>query len=145
MPKTAPLTPAASRLKALQSARLKALRELVEPYKKDAAEVAGVSEHSWGRYEANDKSGINPLALAAFALAYKVPAEWVLTGRLTGMPDDLISKLYEGYPQLLAASREGSEAPLPQPEAPSRTRARASRTPGTAKAGMRASPPKLPR
>jgi len=133
MPKTPPSSPAASRLKALQGARLKALRELVEPYQKDAAEVAGVSQFSWGRYEAG-KSELNPLALATFALSYRVPAEWVLTGRLTGMPDDLIAKLYREYPQLLTASQEGSEAPLPPPASPGRSRSATSRTSGKAKA-----------
>ncbi|WP_424140407.1 helix-turn-helix domain-containing protein [Roseomonas chloroacetimidivorans] len=120
-------------MKALQAARLKALRELIEPYQKDAADVAGVSDFSWGRYESG-KSEINPIALATFALAYKVPTEWVLTGRLTGMPDDLINKLYQGYPQLLAASREGSAEPLPPISPPARIR-RGTRSPGTAKAG----------
>lgn len=123
MPKTAPLTPAASRIKDLQARRLTALREMLEPFKKDAAESAGVSEHSWGRYEQGE-SGIDPIALATFCLKYKVPAEWVITGRLFGMPDDLIQKIYRGHRLLHDASLDDSVELPPRPVKPARPSSR---------------------
>jgi DNA-binding XRE family transcriptional regulator len=127
MPKTPPLTPAASRLKELQARRLKAIRELLEPFQKDAAEAAGVSEHSWGRYESG-QSEINPLALAFFVKKYPdATADWVLTGDMRGLSNEVIDRLYQGYPHVVAASRDDSVALSLLPARPSRSR-RASRT-----------------
>jgi transcriptional regulator with XRE-family HTH domain len=132
MPKKPPTNPATSDLKSLQAARLKALRELLTAFRRDVAEAVGVSEHSWGRYEAG-KSEINPIALANFALFYDVPVEWVLTGRLTGMPDDLIRKIVSAYPHLLAGALSGTAEQDPPPDRPGRTRSSAARSPGKAR------------
>lgn len=91
MPQNA-TTPGASDTEAAQRRRLRALRRMCTDWMVDAAEAAGVSEHSWGRME-RGPTGIDIVALARFCRAYQVPSEYVTTGEFAGLSREQIDRL----------------------------------------------------
>lgn len=95
MPRQSDQSPAASTIRAAQAARLRQLREVLTPVQADAAREAGVSVFSWNRMETCN-TDINAVALARFCAAYKVPAEYVVTGSYMGMPDAILPALVAG-------------------------------------------------
>lgn len=79
----------ASEIAAAQAQRLRRLRALVCGYQIDAAEAGGVSADTWSRME-TAQARLDCVALARWAAAYEVPAEYVITGRLYGLSDELL-------------------------------------------------------
>lgn len=93
----------ASAIAAGQAERLRRLRRLLTAYQADAGDAAGVSKDAWSRMEIGT-TRVDCVALARFAAAYDVPAEYVVTGRLAGMREDLIRRV---------TMAEAAEAPEP--------------------------------
>lgn len=124
---------AASRVRAAQQERLQRLREAVEPLQADAARRAGVSVHAWSRMETG-KSSVDAVALARWCEAHGLPADYVITGRLDGLPDPLKRILMMAEAE--AATRSGGRPGISEPASPplKRTRGRPRRTAGTVKA-----------
>lgn len=122
---------AAGRIRAAQQARLRRLREAVEPVQADAARRAGVSVHTWSRMEIG-RTTVDPIALARWCQAHDLPADYVIMGRLDGLPDSLKRLL------VLAEAEQQSDAQqrisAPASPAPTRTRGRPRRTVDKAKA-----------
>lgn len=83
---------AATKLAAAQAARLRRLRQLITAWQVEAADAAGVSKDSWSRMELG-QARIDAVALGRFAMHYGVPAEYVITGRLHGLPDGLLRRV----------------------------------------------------
>lgn len=89
MVKHSDLRGGASELAAAQARRLRRLRALITHYQVDAAVAAGVSPDAWSRMELGT-ARIDIVALARFCQSYAVPAEYVVTGRLTGLSDEFL-------------------------------------------------------
>lgn len=108
MPKRSDTTSAASEIENAQRRRLRVLRRLATDYQVDAAEAAGVSEHSWGRME-RGPTAVDPVALARFCAAYGLPAEYVITGGLSGFDRTQMARVLEleAADQVAAISAEG--------------------------------------
>jgi transcriptional regulator with XRE-family HTH domain len=103
-------TPEASAIKAAQKARLRALREILDPVQSNAARRSGVSVPSWNRMEVGDTE-VSAVALARFCAAYGVPAEWVITGGLAGLRPEIVLVLAREHPELIAGAGESSAGP----------------------------------
>lgn len=110
--------PAATAMAADQATRLRRLRRLVTAWQVEAAEAAGVSKDSWSRMELG-QARVDAVALGRFALRYGVPAEYVVTGRLHGFPDDMLRRV-----TLAEAEAEPLPPPPPADAAPERSAAR---------------------
>jgi hypothetical protein len=80
---------AASAIAAGQKRRLRWLRTVLMPVQADAARVAGVSSFSWNRMEMPNGTQIDIVALARFCGHHQVPAEYVVSGDLSGLPREL--------------------------------------------------------
>jgi transcriptional regulator with XRE-family HTH domain len=139
------MTPAVSKVRNEQAARLTRLRELLDLGVGQAAEYAGVSRHSWKRMETGE-ANIDAVALARFLREAKLPAEYVVTGGYAGLPDALVKALVaaelprppaaeeqtsagagrarRGRPRRIGTERsaheETAEAPEPEPDAVTR-------------------------
>lgn len=81
-------SPVAARIKADQARRLRWLREQMGLQQIEAAELAGVTRFSWYRME-KGASLIDTVALARFLGAHGFSADYVVSGRTGGLPDDL--------------------------------------------------------
>jgi len=124
---------AASDIRAAQQQRLTRLRQIMEPVQADAARRAGVSVHAWSRMETG-RSTVDPVALARWCGAHAIPAEYVITGHLDGLPDRvkrLVIRAEQDAEQLSAALPSTSAPASPQPK---RTRGRPRRNSGIATA-----------
>lgn len=121
----------ASEVRAAQQRRLTRLRQIIEPVQADAARRAGVSVHAWSRMETG-KATVDPVALARWCTAHDIPAEYVITGRLDGLPDPVKRLVIwaEREAETQSAAQPGISAPASPP--PKRTRGRPKRKPGTA-------------
>jgi transcriptional regulator with XRE-family HTH domain len=101
-----PEDPAASRRRDERAERLKLLRSVVEPVQAEAARQAGVPAYTWNRYETG-RGEIGVDALAAFANAYDVTTDYVLTGDLRGLRTDVLDAV------LILRARRGPTPPSP--------------------------------
>nr|WP_314074445.1 hypothetical protein [uncultured Roseococcus sp.] len=116
----------ASRIQALQKARLRAIRQIVSSSQIDAARAAEVSGSSWNRMEMDARYGIDPVALCKFCAAYQLKAaEWVITGNFGALDDRYTKLLVKAHGRLVDGELEGIEGP--SSPLPSRSRASASR------------------
>ena len=92
------------------------LRRAVARNQAYAARAAGVSPDAWNRMETGNKR-IDALPLARFAAAYKVPAEYVISGRLAANFEDHVARViaaFEAQDEALrrpAATTERSQEP----------------------------------
>lgn len=82
-----------------QGQRLTRLRARLGFDQNDAAKLGMIDRDAWGRME-RGTAKINPIALHRFIAAVTatgagVTAEYVITGRLVGLDDDLIRELLE--------------------------------------------------
>ena len=121
----------ASEVRAAQQQRLGRLRQIMEPVQADAARRAGVSVHAWSRMETG-KATVDPVALARWCAAHDIPAEYVITGRLDGLPD-AVKRLViyaEREAETQSAGPQNTSAPATPP--PKRSRGRPRRKPDTA-------------
>jgi transcriptional regulator with XRE-family HTH domain len=103
----------------------------MEPVQADAARRAGVSVHAWSRMETG-KATVDPVALARWCNAHDIPAEYVITGRLDGLPD-AVKRLViwsEREAEMQSAAPLGTSAPASPPL--KRSRGRPRRKPDTA-------------
>lgn len=122
-------TEAASRIRTQQQERLRRLRMIVEPVQADAARRAGVSVHAWSRMETGGAT-VDPVALARWCEAHGLPADYVITGRLDGLPDALKRLLVLAEAEQQSAEQSGISVPSsPQPK---RSRGRPRRNAGKA-------------
>lgn len=130
-------TPSASRIQALQKARLRAIRQIVTSSQVDAARASDVSASAWNRMELHPGYGIDAVALAKFCSAYNIKAaEWVISGVFASLEDRYTKLLVKAHARLVDGELEDSE--VPSIPAPSRSRASASRR--TSKAPARVLP-----
>lgn len=76
-----------------QAARLRRLREQLGLQAIDAAKLAGVSRWAWARMESGEKR-IDTVSLARF-LAFRpfLGADYVVNGKFTGLPPELVKEL----------------------------------------------------
>lgn len=81
--------PEATAMREAQSARLKRLRTCISRSQAAAAREAGVSKDAWNRME-NGEHKISPLALARYGAAHGIATEYVISGKLIGLPDELM-------------------------------------------------------
>jgi transcriptional regulator with XRE-family HTH domain len=81
-------SPEATAMAAQQAERLRRLRSAVAKSQAAAARAAGVSKDAWNRMELGTYR-INALALARFGQTYDIPTEYVISGRLIGLPEHL--------------------------------------------------------
>ena len=98
---------AAASVRKAQQVRLRRLRESVEPVQANAARRAGVSVHSWSRMETG-LSSVDIVALARWCESYNLPADYVVTGRLDGLPDAVKRQLILAETALAAAATSGA-------------------------------------
>jgi transcriptional regulator with XRE-family HTH domain len=99
MPDYSDRSPEAAEIADGQRIRLRRLREVLTPYQAEAARAAGVSNDSWNNMELG-RSRISIVALARFCAAFGrpyggLPTEYVTTGRLSGLPDNLVRQILE--------------------------------------------------
>lgn len=92
MPRKSDPSPEAQRFADAQAVRLRRLRRIVTAYQADAAEVAQISQDAWSRMELG-VARIDPVALGRFAAHYGVTADYVITGRLTGLPEPVLRRV----------------------------------------------------
>lgn len=115
MPRVSDTSAEATRIKAAQKARLRALREAVEPIQKNAAIRSGVSPEAWNRMEKGDTE-VSSIALARFCLSYGMPADWVILGALAGLPPALQRAFVSELPALIAGAEPDTDSePASQP------------------------------
>lgn len=117
-------TPANTRLRLEQAARLQRLRNLLGLQQQDAAERAGLSRFAWARMEDGQRR-IDTVALAKFCQSKDLPAEYVVSGSLSGLPSDLARDLVSAE---IAEKASGGAGTVPASEpAPSGSRRRKSK------------------
>jgi transcriptional regulator with XRE-family HTH domain len=123
----------ASRIRAAQQERLARLRQIMEPVQADAARRAGVSFHAWSRMETG-KSTVDAVALARWCEAHNLPADYVILGRLDGLPDPVKRAVIAAEAE--AERRSGAQPHSGEPAIPppKRSRGRPRRIAGTAPA-----------
>lgn len=134
MVKHADSSEAASVVRESQKARLRRLRQILEPVQADAARRAGVSIHSWSRMETPGKTSVDPVAVARWCQAQSIPADYIIMGRLDGLPDAVkrLVMLAEAEDEKQSVARQGSAAPSSPP--PKRSPGRPKRNAGTVQA-----------
>ena len=88
MPAYSDDSPEATALAARQAERLRRLRSATAKSQAAAARAAGVSKDAWNRMETGIYR-INALALSRFGEAFDIPTEYVISGRLAGLPEHL--------------------------------------------------------
>ncbi|MBU6190687.1 MAG: helix-turn-helix domain-containing protein [Betaproteobacteria bacterium] len=82
-------TPEATEMQRAQARRLRRLREHLSESQIAAAGEAGVSKDAWNRMETGEHK-ISPLALARYGAAHDIAVEYVISGRLVGLPEPLM-------------------------------------------------------
>ena len=119
-----------SATRAGQKERLARLRQIVEPVQADAARRAGVSVHVWSRMEKPGGSTVDPVALASWCAEHGLPADYVITGRLDGLPDPVkrLIVMAEAEAETRSGAQPGIAAPANPP--PKRSRGRPRRNAG---------------
>lgn len=136
MAKHSDMSMAAARIRSAQQERLRRLREAVEPVQADAARRAGVSVHTWSRMEIG-RTTVDVVALARWCDAHGLPADYVVTGRLDGLPDGLKRALVLAEAEAAQQSAGPPGTSVPASPSPTRTRGRPRRNAGTAKVDPR--------
>lgn len=121
----------ASRIKAAQARRLLWLREQMGLRQMQAAELAGVTRFSWGRMEKGEAL-IDTVALVRFLARWGYSADWVVSGRATGLPEDL------AYDLQTRARRSEADPPAAGSAAAGSAAARGAATSGTSRQRSRA-------
>lgn len=123
----------ATQIRAAQQERLARLRQIMEPVQADAARRAGVSVHAWSRMETG-KSTVDPVALARWCEAHDLPADYVILGRLDGLPDALKRLMIAAEAEAEQRSSAPPHTSAPASPQPKRSRGRPRRNAGTAPA-----------
>lgn len=100
-------SPAASQVRDQQAKRLTRLRERLQLSVQDAADLAGVSRHAWSRME-KGVSNLDGVAVARFAGANGLGAEYIITGGLVGLPEALVRELVQVEAAELAGVEVGT-------------------------------------
>jgi hypothetical protein len=101
----------ANQIRAAQAARLERIRLLLELTVREAADMAGMSNHAWGRMERAETT-IDSVGLARFGQAVRLNCgDYVLSGSLTGLPDHVIRRLVEREIREQLAAEGRTEAP----------------------------------
>ncbi len=117
----------AAQIVAAQAARLRRLREQLGLQQVDAAALAKVTRFAWRRMEAGEKR-IDAVSLHRFLGYRNITADYVISGKLSGLPEDLIEELARrsasAPPPGAAAAGTGS-APPGAPSGTSRRRSKA--------------------
>lgn len=124
MPRKSDRSPEAERLALAQAVRLRRLRRILTAYQADAAEVAQISQDAWSRMELG-VARIDSVALGRFAAHCGVTADYVITGRLTGLPEPVLRRVMASEaadplaqaPEPPALPEEPLEVPPPSPPA----------------------------
>jgi len=97
--------PEVSRIADEQRIRLVRLRKALTPSQSDAARAGGVTRDAWHRMELG-RNRINAVALAKFGAAYELPTEYVISGRVVGLPEPLARLILAAEARDAAEGRE---------------------------------------
>ena len=81
--------------------RLAQLRSVLNGNQAAVARLIGISQPAWNRYERGTRD-IDVAALTRFCEIFGVSADWVVLGDLYSLPGEVIARLVEAYPQIVA-------------------------------------------